>query len=598
MFDPAPAFLLADASGSMYLLLSVCVACAAVFGTLLFIARRYKRCPSNRVLVVFGKVSGGRSATCIHGGGRFVLPIIQDYAFMSLEPIQIEVPLHDALSSENIRVNVPSVFTVAIGIEPSTMQNAAIRLLGLDLPHIKKQAEDIIFGQLRQVIASMRIEDINRDREKFLHNIQSSVEPELEKIGLVLINVNITDLTDGSGYIEAIGRKAASEAIQKARGDVAEQEKLGEVRVAEAERDKQIQVAEASKLREIGLRAAKREQAVRVADLNKEQQVGEQRAAFGQNMEVAEADREKRIAVANANAIAFAGEAEAQAKVAEAEARLLVKKAEAFQLGETRRREAEAAVQEAQNRAMAKAALAEAEKVEAERRAAVEAPAKAEKAKIIVAAEAEAEKRKSGGGKARRASAIFARLEAEARGQYEILAKKRARRLPCANDRSLRRSQPGLPDVDDRAPRQAGRNVGQGHLEHQVRQGRGLGKRRQAGRPNVDGQLPPRHDPHPAAHAAGAARHRRRRGARDARQTLAGRAQRSGQSPHTEQRRRVDRHGHAARGSVGPAELGWAYRGRSCVSCAGRAVRRNTLRAAQSRRVWSPPRDCVRKAIA
>jgi flotillin len=422
MFDPAPAFLLADASGSLYLLLSMCVACAAVFGTLLFIARRYKRCPSNRVLVVFGKVAGGRSATCIHGGGRFVLPIIQDYAFMSLEPIQIEVPLHDALSSENIRVNVPSVFTVAIGIEPSTMQNAAIRLLGLDLPHIKKQAEDIIFGQLRQVIASMRIEDINRDREGFLHNIQSSVEPELEKIGLVLINVNITDLTDGSGYIEAIGRKAASEAIQKARGDVAEQEKLGEVRVAEAERDKQIQVAEASKLREIGLRAAKREQGVRVADLNKEQQVGEQRAAFGQNMEVAEADREKRIAVANANAIAFAGEAESQAKVAEAEARLAVKKAEAYQLGETRRREAEAAVQEAQNRAMAKAALAEAEKVEAERRAAVEAPAKAEKAKIIVAAEAEAEKRKlEAQGEA---SAIFARLEAEARGQYEILAKK------------------------------------------------------------------------------------------------------------------------------------------------------------------------------
>src|SRR5580692_7264631 len=335
------ALLAAASEGSIYLLLSACVACAAVFGTLLFIARRYKRCPSNRVLVVFGKVAGGRSATCIHGGGRFVLPIIQDYAFMSLEP--------------------------------------------------------------------MRIEDINRDREGFLHNIQSSVEPELEKIGLVLINVNITDLTDGSGYIEAIGRKAASEAIQKARGDVAEQEKLGEVRVAEAERDKQIQVAEASKLREIGLRAAKREQAVRVADLNKEQQVGEQRAAFGQNMEVAEADREKRIAVANANAIAFAGEAESQAKVAEAEARLAVKKAEAFQLGETRRREAEAAVQEAQNRAMAKAALAEAEKVEAERRAAVEAPAKAEKARIIVAAEAEAEKRK---------------LEAEARGQYEILAKK------------------------------------------------------------------------------------------------------------------------------------------------------------------------------
>jgi flotillin len=322
--------------GSVFLGLSVVVFLLAALGILVFGAKRYKRCPSNRVLVIFGKVASGRCATCIHGGGRFVLPIVQDYAYLSLEPIQIEVPLRDALSIENIRVNVPSVFTVAIGIEPAIMQNAAIRLLGLDTPHVKKQAEDIIFGQLRQVIASMHIDDINRDREKFLHNIQNSVEPELQKIGLVLINVNITDITDGSGYIEAIGRNAASEAIQKARGDVAEQEKLGETRVAEADRDKTVQVAEAHKVREIGTRTASREQAVRVADLNKEQQVGEKRAGFAQDMEVAEADREKRIAVANANALAFSGETESQAKVADAEARLKVKKAEAYQLGETR----------------------------------------------------------------------------------------------------------------------------------------------------------------------------------------------------------------------------------------------------------------------
>jgi flotillin len=194
------------------------------------------------------------------------------------------------------------------------------------------------------------------------------------------------------------------------------------VQVAEADRDKTVQVAEAQKVRQIGVHAAQREQAVRIAELNKEQQVGEQRATFAQNIEVADADREKRIAVANANAVAFSGEAESQAKVADAEARLQVKKAEAFQLGETRRREAEAAVLEAQNRAMAKAALAEAEKVEAERRAAVEAPAKAEKARIIVAAEAESEKRRlEAEGEA---AAIYARLQAEARGQYEILAKK------------------------------------------------------------------------------------------------------------------------------------------------------------------------------
>ena len=416
----------------------------ALVGIVVFIARRYKRCPSNAILVIYGKVRGDHSATCVHGGGKFVLPIIQDYAFLGLEPIQIDIPLKGALSIENIRVNVPSTFTVAIGTDSALMQNAAIRLLGLNTAQIKKQSEDIIFGQLRQVIASMQIEDINRDREIFLRNIQTSLEPELRKIGLVLINVNITDITDESGYIEAIGRKAASEAIQKARGDVAEEVKQGEIRVAEAERDKMVQVAEADKVQQIGIRTATREQAVRVAELDKEQQVGEQRAAFGREMEVADADREKRVAVAEANATAITGEADAdrsrriavadanatavtgetesQARIAAANATLKVKQAEAYQLGETKKRVAEAAVLESQNRAMAKAALAEAEKIEAERRAAVEAPAKAQKAKVIVDAQAEAEKRRLEA--EGQAAAIFAQLEAEAKGQYEILARK------------------------------------------------------------------------------------------------------------------------------------------------------------------------------
>lgn len=387
-----------------------------------FIASRYKRCPSNKILVIYGQVKSGQSAKCIHGGGRLVLPIIQDYDFLSLEPIQIEVPLKDALSSENIRVNVPSVFTVAIGTEPEIMQNAAIRLLGLNTAQVKKQAEDIIFGQMRQVIASMLIEDINRDRDQFLTSIQSSLEPELRKIGLVLINVNITDITDESGYIEAIGQKAASEAVQKARGDVAEEVRIGETRVAGAERDKLIEVANARKTQEIGIREADREKAVRVADLDKEEQVGLQKALFLQDMQVADAEQQKRISVADANATAIKGETEADAQIADAKAQLAVKQAEAYQLGESRKKEAEAAVIEAENRAMTKAALADAERIEARQRAELEAPAKAEKAKMIVDAEAQAAKVRLDAEAA--ADAIFAKLEAKARGEYEMLAKK------------------------------------------------------------------------------------------------------------------------------------------------------------------------------
>ncbi len=436
-------------------LITAGVAGVVLFSFILLLANRYKRCPSNRVLVIFGKTSGGNAAKCVHGGAAFVVPLIQDFAYLSLEPIQIEVPLKGALSMENIRVNVPSVFTVAIGTDAETMQNAAIRLLGLDTMHQKQQAADIIFGQLRQVIASMRIEDINRDRDKFLESILKSLEPELKKIGLVLINVNITDITDESGYIEAIGRKAAAQAVQQALIDVAEQEKKGQIGIAEAERERSISVSTATKLREIGTRESVRDQAIalaqmdkqrvvgeqtalleqttlikesqrlqaiKMAELDRDQKVGEQKAAFEREASVAEADREKRIRQADANAKATAGEALSQAIIANAQAELAVKKAEAYQISETKKREAEAAVLEAQNRAMAKAAIADAEKVEAEQRAILEAPAKAEKAKLIVEAEAAAEKTRLDA--QAQAGAIYAKLEAEARGQYEILAKK------------------------------------------------------------------------------------------------------------------------------------------------------------------------------
>jgi flotillin len=398
------------------------LALVIVFSVLLLIKSQYKRCPSNQVLVIYGKGTSGQAATTIHGGAQLVIPLLQNYAYLSLDPIQIEIPLRGALSTENIRVNVPSVFTVAVGTTPEVMTNAAIRLLGLTTNEIRKQAEEIIFGQLRQVIASMGIEDINRDRDTFLQHIQNSLEPELKKIGLVLINVNITDITDESGYIDAIGQKAASQAIQEARGDVADQERMGEVRVADADREKSIKVADATKQREIGTRTAQREQAVRIAELEREQVVGERAAGFHRDVEVKAAERDMRVEVSEAEATAVDGENVAQAKVAASQATLLVKKSDAYELGESRKREAEASVLEVQNRAMARAALADAERVEAERRAEVEAPAKAEKAKAIVDAEAVAQRRRiEAEGEA---AAIFVKLDAEARGQYEILAKK------------------------------------------------------------------------------------------------------------------------------------------------------------------------------
>ena len=217
------------------------------FVSVLFLLRRYKRCPSDKILVVYGKVGGGErlSARCQHGGARLILPVIQSYEFLDLTPTPIEINLQGALSQQNIRINTPSTFTVGISTDPGVMANAADRMLGLDMEQVRELARDIIFGQMRVVIATMTIEEINADREKLIEKIFSGVEVELNKVGLHLINVNIQDITDESGYINALGREAAARAINEAKIKVAEQERDGEIGKARAEQDQRIQVASA-----------------------------------------------------------------------------------------------------------------------------------------------------------------------------------------------------------------------------------------------------------------------------------------------------------------------------------------------------------------
>ena len=224
-----------------------------VFMVIAFIVSRIKKCPSDKIMVIYGKVGQNtdgtsRSATCIHGGAKFVYPFIQAYEYLDLTPLSISVDLTKALSRQNIRIDVPSRFTVGISTEPSVMMNAAERLLGLQLSEIQELAKDIIFGQLRLVIATMDIEEINTNRDKFLEAVSDNVETELKKIGLRLINVNVTDINDESGYIEALGKEAAAKAINDAKKSVAEKNRDGSIGEAEALRDQRIQVATADAL--------------------------------------------------------------------------------------------------------------------------------------------------------------------------------------------------------------------------------------------------------------------------------------------------------------------------------------------------------------
>jgi flotillin len=345
----------------------------------------YKRCPADKVLVISGRVGKGSPAKLISGGAAFVIPFLQEHAWLDLTPLSLDIDLKDALSLENIRVAVPTTVTIAVSRIPDQQMNAATRLLDLTDGQIIALAQDVIFGQMRQVIAAMSIEEINRNRDAFLKKIEDSLEPELAKFGLIPLNVNIKDIKDASGYIEATGRKAAAQAVQQANADVADQEKAGKIRVAEANQEEQIRVAEARRTTDIGVQSA-------VTD---------------KEIQVAEFARKQAVEVATRKAEAAVGESVAAVRIAEAR-----------QKAETAKAEAEAGIEQARNLAQAEAAKANSLRIEAEKRAELEAVAKAEAAKTVVDAQAKAQQvilAAEAEGKA-----IYAKLKAEADGQLAI----------------------------------------------------------------------------------------------------------------------------------------------------------------------------------
>ncbi|TCK92696.1 flotillin [Natranaerovirga hydrolytica] len=347
----------------------VTVIVVLIFGTLMALLTRYKKCPSDKVMVIYGKVGRSgegteRSSKCVHGGAAFIWPVFQFYEFLDLTPMSIEVNLRNALSKQNIRVDVPSRFTVGISTEPGVMQNAAERLLGLPLQEIQELARDIIFGQLRLVVATMDIEEINTDRDKFLSAVSANVESELKKIGLRLINVNVTDINDESGYIEALGKEAAAKAINDAKRTVAEQNRDGSIGQANAERDQRIRVAEANS------HAIQGENSAKVTIANSE---SERREREAEALKKATASEK----VQSAKALEEAYLAEENAEKARASREKATKEADVIILAEIEQRKVE---------------------IEAE-------------------AEAEQTRRKAKG----EADAIFAKMEAQARGVEEIL---------------------------------------------------------------------------------------------------------------------------------------------------------------------------------
>ena len=348
-----------------------------VFLTIAGILSRFKRCKSDAILVIYGKTGGNKSSKCIQGGAAFVIPVLQGFAYMSLKPLQFDCNLQKALSSQNIRVDVPTTVTVGISTEPDVMQAAAERILGLGHKEIEDLVKDIVYGQMRTIIADMTIEKLNADRDEFLAKAKGLIDTELRKIGLFLININITDIRDEAGYIVALGKKDQAKAINQANVEIATAEREGETKVAEQLKIKNATVAETKKDELIAIANAERDQNISVAQAEAERDSRISEARKNRDINIAQYDSQARI-----------GEIEATKKVTVSNAELEVIKAESQSLAQSAEERALAEIERNKELARKEAEDARAKRTEAALKAEKIVPSEISKQQKLIDAQA------------------------------------------------------------------------------------------------------------------------------------------------------------------------------------------------------------------
>lgn len=187
---------------SMPIIVIACIIVVVVLLTiiLLIFLSRYKKCPADKIMVIYGlgiKDKYGRTSfKYIHGGSAFVMPLVQSYQFLDLNPISISIDLRTSLLNKNVRIDALAKFTVAISADASFVENAVEKLLGMKLYEIQNLAEDIILAQIGLILEEMGIEKINKNRTEFIETMFRKVEFQLNQIGLKIVNAKVLDIVE------------------------------------------------------------------------------------------------------------------------------------------------------------------------------------------------------------------------------------------------------------------------------------------------------------------------------------------------------------------------------------------------------------------
>ena len=409
-------------------LMSIIIPAVIVVFFLILVFSGYLKAPPDMAYLISGVMKKPR---VLIGRAGVRIPFFERVDKLPLGAIQIDVKTRTAVpTAEYINVKVDSTVAVRVGKDPEMIALAAQNFLNVNRDTIAAKINDLLEGNIREIVGQMKLTEMVSDRKAFSDKVQANVVPDLARFGLELVSFNVQNFSDENGVIDNLGIDNVEQIRKNAA--IAKSDAQREVAIAEAENAKSANDAKVKAAEEIAKR--NNDLAIKQAELKQEADTKLAQAEAAKAIEAENQRKEQEIATANANLARQEKEIELKAREVEIKERALeaeIKKtAEAKKYAE--QQEADARLYATQKAAEAdlfeRQRLAEAAKIEAEKKAeadlalanadAAAKKALAEAVKAQGEAEAAAEKAKG----LAEAEAIRAKAEAEAKGMLEKAA--------------------------------------------------------------------------------------------------------------------------------------------------------------------------------
>ena len=258
------------------------IICVVVFlFILVFFRSTYLTAPPNKALIISGfRRSAGKPRVVI-GGSTIRIPFLERVDEIALDLIQVDIKTSSSVpTSEYININVDAVANVKVASSPESVVRAAENFLNKDANHIGYVAQQVIEGNMREIIGQMKLSELIQKRDVFAQNVQTSVSEEMARMGLEVVNLTIQNFIDDNSVITDLG----IENISQIRKDAA-------ISKANAERDVAIAQAQASDQSNKAKVAAQ----VSIAEQNKDLAIRQAQFKIEEDQKKATADAAYRI---------------------------------------------------------------------------------------------------------------------------------------------------------------------------------------------------------------------------------------------------------------------------------------------------------------